>query len=136
MTTYYPVIITVAMFIAIVMNDVISKTPERLTINALQGFVCVLLMLLLSFKNMELISWGLLVLFFIILIICYRYAMAANTTTATEVGPAPVITPILSTPIDASGSASMISVPVSPTMSAQVKAAPYTFTPITGCSKI
>ena len=134
MSTYYPVIITVAMFIAIVMNDVISKTPERLTINALQGLVCVLLMLLLSFKNMELISWGLLALFFIILIICYRYAMAtASTATGAQV--APIMNPILSTPIDATGPPSAIAVPVSPTMSAQVKAAPYTFTPITGCSK-
>jgi prepilin-type N-terminal cleavage/methylation domain-containing protein len=96
------------------------------------------LMLILSYNDMEIVSWMLLIFPIIILIIAYRYAslMGPTVVPATE-ALVPTNTtppPMMSVPIDASSTPSMISVPASPTMSATVAAQPPpTFTPITAC---
>ena len=139
MATFYPVLITVAIFIALILDDIIQRTPENIPTNTLQGFVSMILMLILSFKDMELVSWGLLVLPIIVLILCYYYAIKVSVGNPTAILPgattvASTAQPVMSCSTAATGSPSNISVPSSPTMSAQIQAAPYTFTPITACS--
>jgi hypothetical protein len=138
MATYYPVFVTIALFIAIVLDDLALHSPEKIMKHSLEGLVCTVLMLILSHNDMEIVSWMLLIFPLITLIIAYRYASLKGPTIipATEalVARDAVPPPMMSVPIDASSTPSMISVPASPTMSATVAAQPPpTFTPITGC---
>jgi len=135
MATYYPVFVTAALFIAIVLEDLILHSPENITKHSLEGLVCVLLMLILSRNNMEYVSWGLLVLPLVVIIVCghYAYVKGPSVVSANILPIEPV--PMMSSPISASGSPSSISVPASPTMSAMIGAKdPPTFTPITKCA--
>jgi len=138
MATYYPVFVTIALFIAIVLDDLVLHSPENIMKHSLGGLVSTVLMLILSYNDMEIVSWMLLIFPIIILIIAYRYAslMGPTVVPATE-ALVPTNTtppPMMSVPIDASSTPSMISVPASPTMSATVAAQPPpTFTPITAC---
>ena len=129
MTTYYPVIVTAAIFIALIFDDILTKSSTSVPINTLQGLICVGLMTVLSFKDMEFVSWGLLLLPIIVLIICYYFGINTQSNLSSNLKPA---TMSCSTP--ASGSPSTISVPSSPTTSAQISGNAYTFTPITSCS--
>jgi len=141
MPTYYPVFITAALFLAMILNDLIVHSPEKITKHSLEGLICVALMLVLSFKDMELVSWGLLVLFLVILIVCYQFAsqmspkvVPANSLPPVSGCPSSGSGPMFSSAIPGSGTPSTVSVPASHTMSAMVGAKPPpTFTPITGC---
>jgi len=131
MATYYPVFITIALFIAIVLDDLLVRSPESITKHSLEGLVSTLLMVVLSYNNMEFVSWGLLILPLIVLIAAYHFASLQGTPALPACSGPP---PIMSSPIQASGSASTISVPASPTVSARADAkAPPIFTPITSC---
>ena len=132
MATYYPVIITAAIFIALNIQDVLRNNPDRVPINTLQALVCVGLMIILSLKDVEFVSWGLIALSTVIFIICYFLGTNAQSMNIQSINNSHNSTPtIMSCPSPASGSPSIISLPSSPTMSAQVSQ--YNFTPITSC---
>lgn len=71
MTTFYPVCVTIALFIALLLFDVIQRTPEKINGHIFSGLVVTFLMVYLSFKDMELVSWGLLLIPVVILVTCY-----------------------------------------------------------------
>jgi peptidoglycan/LPS O-acetylase OafA/YrhL len=133
MATYYPVIVTIAIFLALVFDDILIESPEKIPITTLQGFICVGLMLILSFKDMELVSWGLLFLPTVVLIICYYFGLAANKTTDST--PAPT----MSLPTLATTAATAATVPapitISKPASTATKVTGNIFTPITQCSR-
>ena len=131
MATYYPVIVTAAFFIAMIFNDVLKESPELIPINTLQAFVCIGLMIILSYKDAEFVSWGLLTLTVIIIIICYFFGKD-KTSTSTSKSSTPSI---MSCPTAATGTPSMISQPSSHAMSAEIHGNGNTFTPITSCSR-
>jgi len=133
MATFYPVIITTAIFIALILDDILKETPENVPVNTLQGLISIGLMLILSFKDMEFISWGLLILIFIIILISYHFGILTNKTVSGS--GAPVLPPVMSCSTTATGSPSTISIPSSPALSGNVAGSSYTFTPITSCSK-
>lgn len=126
MATYYPVIITAAIFIALIFNAILTGSSTHIPLYTLEAFICVGLMIILSFKDMEKVSWGLLLLVFIILIICYYFGVNSSSINSPPT--------VMSCPSPASGPFSTISLPALPTTSAQLSGNPYTFTPITGCS--
>ena len=141
MPTSYPVFITAALFLAMILNDLIVHSPEKITKHSLEGLICVALMLILSFKDMELVSWGLLILSLVILIVCYHFASQMSPKVVPANRPPPVSScpptdsgPMFSSAIPGSETPSTVSVPASHTMSAIIGAKPPpTFTPITGC---
>ena len=71
MTTFDPVCVTVALFIALVLFDVIERAPERVNTHIFLGLITTFLMVYLSSIDMELVSWGLLLIPVVILITCY-----------------------------------------------------------------
>jgi cytoskeletal protein RodZ len=89
------------------------------------------LMLILSLKDMEIVSWGLLFLPLVVLTICYFFARSTNTKDSTSTS---MTVPAVSCSVSAKGKPSTIGTPSSPTMSAAVASAPYSFTPITSCA--
>ena len=129
MATYYPVIITAAIFIALIFNAIFTGSSSHIPLYTLEAFICVGLMIILSFKDMEKVSWGLLLLVFIILIICYYFGVNSPPVNSPKSTPS-----VMSCSSPAFGPVSTISLPALPTTSAQVSGSPYTFTPITGCS--
>ena len=56
---YYPAIITAAIFMGIILNDVISSTTGHIPEHALTGLICVVGMAWLSAQNAEIVAWGL-----------------------------------------------------------------------------
>jgi hypothetical protein len=84
MPTFYPVCVTLALFIALILFDIIGRRPELVTQHVLTGLVILFLMTLLSFKDAEFVSWGLLLIPFVVLIICF---ILGNTGTPTVTAP-------------------------------------------------
>ena len=89
MPTFYPVCVSVALFIALILFDIIQRTPERITEHLLSGLIVTFLMVYLSFKDMELVSWGLLLIPVVILVTSYflGYTSESKTVRATPVAP-------------------------------------------------
>jgi hypothetical protein len=133
MPTFYPVFITASIFIALVIDDFILGNSDLVLKNSVEGLITTFLMLILSFYDMELVSWGLLFLFLVIIVASYYTAKKTSTvSTVAKVGTIPAV-PAMSCPVAGSGQPSTISNPA--TMSASVNAQPYAFTPITACER-
>ena len=149
MTTFYPVYVTIALFVALILFDVIDRSPEKIRGHALGGLVVLFPMVYLSFNDMELVSWGLLAVPVIILTICYFLGSSASNSmsnamemiTAAVSQPAPVSHPTpashrvaaTSAPVSATGTA-LLSTPANPLMSASTDPHPNTYTPVTACN--
>lgn len=84
MSTFYPVCVTIAFFIALLLFDILEKTPEKFNSHMLLGLITIFLMVYLSFKEMELVSWGLLSFPIVILTISYFLANDKPIGKATE----------------------------------------------------
>ena len=79
MATFYPVCVTLALFIALILFDVIERHPGAISHHTFTGLVILFLMVYLSFKDMELVSWGLLLIPVVLLVLCF---ILGNTGTA------------------------------------------------------
>lgn len=96
MTTFYPVCVTIAFFVALLLFDVMERAPERVNSHIFLGLVTTFLMVYLSFKDMEIVSWGLLLIPVVILVTSYFLGyvepakmVAAAADVAASVSPAP-----------------------------------------------
>jgi hypothetical protein len=90
MTTFYPVCVTVALFVALLLFDVIQRTPEKINGHIFSGLIVTFLMVYLSFKDMELVSWGLLLIPVVVLVTCY-FLGYSSTTAAKSVPAVPAV---------------------------------------------
>ena len=79
---YYSVITTAALFIAIIINDVIQKNESSISSHAFLGLLSTLAVLFLCMKGAEMVAWGIIILpiFVIILSFVLVYFSASNTT--------------------------------------------------------
>ena len=91
MPTFYPVWVTLALFIALILFDIIQRRKSSVAPHVFAGLVTLFLMLYLSFKDMELVSWGLLLIPLVVLIISF---FLANTGTSTGVLAPPAAAPV------------------------------------------
>jgi len=145
MATFYPVYVTIALFIALMLFDIIDRSPEKIRGHALGGLVVLFPVVYLSFNDMELVSWGLLAVPVIILTICYFLGSSPSSAiemiTAAVSQPTPVgqhtptSKPVAATsaPVCATG-APLLSTPAGPKMSSASDPHPNTYTPITACN--
>ena len=95
MSNFYPVCVTLALFIALILFDIMERTPEKVTPHTFAGLIILFLMVYLSFKDMELVSWGLLLIPTVVLITCYFLGKTSSSVTKF---PAPVPSPVVPTP--------------------------------------
>jgi hypothetical protein len=151
MTTFYPVCVTIALFVALILFDIFDQSPEKIAKHALAGLVVLFPMVYLSLNDMELVSWGLLAVPVIVLIICYFLGRSASSsmekiaaTDSTMTGSSTVAAAshkmsglptvaATSAPVSATG-VSLLSMPANPLMSATTDASQNTYTPITACN--
>jgi len=98
MPTFYPVSVTLALFIALILFDIIGRHPDLVTRHTLTGLVVVFLMLVLSFKDAEFVSWGLLLIPLIVLIICFVLGNTGTPTAAPTAAP-PTAAPAAAAPV-------------------------------------
>lgn len=97
MPTFYPVCVTIAFFVALLLFDVMERAPERVNSHIFLGLITTFLMVYLSFKDMEIVSWGLLMIPVVILVTSYFLGYVAPATmvaapapdVAASVSPAP-----------------------------------------------
>ena len=91
MTTFYPVCVTIAFFVALLIFDVMDRAPERVNSHIFLGFVTTFLMIYLSFKDMEAVSWGLLLIPIVILVTSYflGYVQPATATVMSSLATSP-----------------------------------------------
>jgi hypothetical protein len=146
MATFYPVCVTVAFFLAVILHDVFTRSSEKIPKHALEALVITLLMIFLSFRDMELISWGVLLIPATVLIICYFLGRSSKvslqhvgdtlyTSYTSGSEPTPNTKPDVAThacPVAASGSPSILSSTSSPATSSSINT--NMFTPITSCN--
>jgi len=92
MTTFYPVCVTLALFIALILFDILDQAPERIRKHTLEGLIILALMTYLSIKDMELVSWGLLLIPVVILITCY--ILGRTVPESTKPSPIGITAPI------------------------------------------
>ena len=96
---YYPALTTAALFTAIIIADSIQQKVNDIGRHALLGFICVLIMLILSEKGAEFVAWGLLFLPMLIILISYivalRSQVAKSNSTLSLPTPAQMPTPML-----------------------------------------
>jgi hypothetical protein len=122
MPTFYPVCVTVALFIALLLFDVIQRTPENINGHIFFGLITTFLMVYLSFKDMELVSWGLLLIPFVVLVtsyfLAYKNSSDSVSMTASTAPTASAVTavtascetkPTISTPASISAASKIIS---------------------------
>jgi hypothetical protein len=83
MTTFYPVCVTVAFFIALLIFDVMDRAPERVNSHIFLGLITTFLMIYLSFKDMEAVSWGLLLIPVVVLVTSYFLGYVQPVSAAT-----------------------------------------------------
>jgi hypothetical protein len=78
---YYSVITTAALFIAIIINDVIQKNESSISSHAFLGLLSTLAVLFLCMKGAEMVAWGIIILpiFVIILSFVLVYFSTSNT---------------------------------------------------------
>ena len=143
MTTFYPVGVTVAFFIAVILHDVFTQSKEKIAKHALTALVVTLLMVYLSFQDMEIVSWGVLLIPVTVLMICYFLGRTSSTTKENSIinttTPGSSSSPQLSQnvathacPVAASGEPSVLSTPASPSMASALSG--NTYTPLTSCN--
>lgn len=143
MTTFYPVGVTVAFFIAVILHDVFTRSKEKIAKHTLEALIITLLMVFLSFKDLEIVSWGVLLIPLTVLIICYFLGKtpksaaipAVVTAETTGINNPSHVAPNVATnacPVAASGAPSVLSTPASPTMTTALNA--NTYTPLTSCN--
>jgi len=126
MATYYPVIITVAFFIALILDDILQENSTGVPLHSLEGLVCTGLMLILSLRDMELVSWGLLVLTTVIVISAYYFGRSTSSSASSS-----SVQPVMSCSVQ--GTPSVPATIGTPSMSAISPGTLSQFTPITGC---
>lgn len=85
MTTFYPVCVTIALFVALLIFDTIERTPEKINGHIFSALIVTFLMVYLSFKDMELVSWGLLLIPVVVLVTCYFLGYKSPPKAATAV---------------------------------------------------
>lgn len=148
MTTFYPVGVTVAFFIAVILHDVFTRSKEKIAKHTLTALVVILLMIYLSFKDLEIVSWGVLLVPLTVLIICYFLGrtpksaekpslITGGTTPGTTTGtnnPSHVAPNVATNacPVAASGVPSVLSTPASPSMTTALNG--NTYTTLTSCN--
>jgi len=149
MTTFYPVGVTVAFFIAVILHDVFTRSKEKIAKHMLTALVVTLLMIYLSFKDLEIVSWGVLLVPLTVLIICYFLAPKSEerasliiggvtpqiTTGSTATNNPSHVAPNVATnacPVAASGEPSVLSTPSSPSMTTALNG--NTYTTLTSCN--
>ena len=93
MTTFYPVCVTVALFIALILFDTLERRPEKINGHIFAGLIITFLMVYLSFKDMELVSWGLLLIPLVILISAYFLGYKSPTNPASAITPVSTVAP-------------------------------------------
>lgn len=145
----YAVIAAAALFISIVLSDLLQDKSSEIPKHALFGLICTLLIFVLSYNDLEMVGWGLLVvpifsLFISFLIVSLRgtknkgssttkYKTNCNSSTPQEHNcPAPVPVPS-STSSGSSCAPATVSLPASLPSSDKPSTPPYSITPSTGC---
>ena len=116
MPTFYPVCVTVALFIALLLFDVIQRTPENINGHIFFGLVTTFLMVYLSFKDMELVSWGLLLIPLVVLVTSYFLGYNSSSSVVSPAVPVTAVPaascetkPTISTPASISAASKIIS---------------------------
>jgi hypothetical protein len=110
MTTFYPVAVSVALFTALILFDIIQRAPERINGHIFFALITIFLMVYLSFKDMELVSWGLLLIPTVVLITCY-FLGAVGSSKKEPAPPSPDTAPVLPTAHSSCQPASNINTP-------------------------
>jgi len=128
MATYYPVIITAALFIAIILDDILQENNTGVPIHGLEGLVCVGLMIILSLRDSEIISWGLLVLIVVIFSVAYYFGRSKSSSVPSLTS---IVKPVMSCPVQ--GVTASPSIIGTPNMSSISPETISQFTPITAC---
>ena len=72
---YYPAIITGALFLGIIVNDIFSRKRGSIPEHLVLGLVSVTLMVWLTMKNAEIVAWGLLMIPLFILAITFIFVI-------------------------------------------------------------
>jgi hypothetical protein len=150
----YAVIAAAALFISIVLSDLLQDKSSEIPKHALFGLICTLLIFVLSYNDLEMVGWGLLVvpifsLFISFLIVSLRgtknkgssntkyktnYNNCNSSTPQEHNCPAPVTIPTpSSTPSGSSCAPATVSLPASLPSSDKPSTPPYSITPSTGC---
>jgi hypothetical protein len=88
MATFYPVCVTIAFFTALLIFDVLEREVERINSHIFLALISTFLMVYLSFKDMELVSWGLLLIPVVVFVTCYFLGYAKPTKIASVPYPA------------------------------------------------
>jgi hypothetical protein len=119
----YAAITTAALFLAIILNDLVQNESGKIAQHALVGFICVLIIIVLSQKGYDLVAWGLLLIpltsFLVSLVGVYLNASPAAPTAASE-----AISSILNPP---SKDSSVIGLPASSSVAAASCAPPVEY---------
>ena len=94
---YYPAIITAALFLGIIVNDIFSRKRGSIPEHLVLGLVSVTLMVWLTMKNAEIVAWGLLMIPLFILAITFIFVIfnvsLGSTSTTPAAGTATTPTP-------------------------------------------
>ena len=153
----YAVVTAAALFISIVLSDLLQDKSSEIPKHALFGLICTLLIFILSYNDLEAVGWGLLIVPIVSLLISFlivslhgtknmgssstKYKTkcstcnSSNTPTPEENNcPAPVTVPTpSSTPSGSSCAPATVSLPASLPSSGAPSTPPYSITPSTGC---
>jgi hypothetical protein len=85
---YYPAIITAALFVGIIINDIFSRKRGSIPEHLVLGLVSVTLMVWLTMKNAEIVAWGLLMIPLFILAITFIFVIFNVSLGSTPTTPA------------------------------------------------
>ena len=116
----YAAITTGAIFLAIILNDVVQSSTGKIPQHAILGFISVLIMVVLSQKGYELVAWGLLLIplisFIVSLINVYlngspAAAPSVSTAISAIINPSPDGASLIGLPASSSTAAAASSKP-------------------------
>ena len=79
----YSIIFTVAIFIAVLLNDVIQHRTQRVPLHSFLGSIVIGLVTVLWYLNFEVVGWALVMLPIIALIISYIVVVSSKKTAST-----------------------------------------------------
>lgn len=147
----YSILVTAAIFIAMVFNDIIQHGSKHASLHAFLGALATGLVTILWYLNFEIVSWGLIIIPIVAIIISYIVISTKKGTGSTgEATTGPVLPsspPPACAPSNLAGpyttvaapppsTVSLPAVPPAPTTSAMSTSIPTptsTITPITAC---
>jgi hypothetical protein len=148
----YSIIVTAAIFIAMIFNDVIRNNSKHASLHAFLGALATGLVAILWYLNFEIVGWGLIIIPIFALIISYivisTQKRSGPATSEPTTGPTlPSNQPPACAPSNLAGpytavappppsTVSLPAVPPAPTTSAMSTNTPtpkFTITPLTGC---